>query len=314
MMGEPIHRLPPSMEDVDGFVAYIQAGGKVEAGDWMPEEYKNEVIKIASFQAILEVVPMPLFRRWMYMAPTLWRRRPLLGKIQDEVGHCHITARMLEDLGKSREELFSDYLEGRIHLNYPFKFPVDSWGELPAFLLLTNSAAVVQFRSLAHGSYLPYCRVMKKIMREESFHFYHALQLCHELVTEGTPRQRAQVQEGLAKWWHIAIYQFGPPEHLTKGRDWRKWRVKVDANETLRQQWISMLYPIVRSLGVEPDPNLERDPDTGEWRYSPLDWDRFFHLIRQRTPLEEWYVEEFKRSYENDQWALKALKELPLAA
>jgi ring-1,2-phenylacetyl-CoA epoxidase subunit PaaA len=133
-------------------------------------------------------------------------------------------------------------------------------------------------------------------------------------VTEGTPRQRAQVQEGLAKWWHIAIYQFGPPEHLTKGRDWRKWRVKVDENETLRQQWISMLYPIVRSLGVEPDPNLERDPDTGEWRYSPLDWDRFFHLIRQRTPLEEWYVEEFKRSYENDQWALKALKELPLAA
>jgi len=41
------------------------------------------------------------------MAPTLWRRRPLLGKMQDEVGHCHITARMLEDMGKSREELFT---------------------------------------------------------------------------------------------------------------------------------------------------------------------------------------------------------------
>jgi len=61
-MGEPILR-PPAIGDVDGFVAYIQAGGKVEAGDWMPEEYKNEVMKIAGFQAILEVVPMPLFRK-----------------------------------------------------------------------------------------------------------------------------------------------------------------------------------------------------------------------------------------------------------
>lgn len=292
------------------FVEYVRQGGKVEASDWMPEEYRREVIKIASFQAILEVVPMPMMRRFMYSGPSFRRKRILLAKIQDEIGHCHITCRVLEDLGKTREELFQDYLEGRVRLNYPFHFAVEDWCELPAMLLLTNSAALVQFRSLAHGSYMPYARALRKIAREESFHFYNALEWAHQLVTEGTPSQRSKVQEGLQKWWHIAIYQFGPPEEASAGgRDWRRWRIKVDENEKLRQEWITMLLPIVRSLGVDPDPELRQDPETGQWHYQPLDWDNFFKVIREdRSPYYRWLNEEFRRYLREDLWVREALE------
>lgn len=292
------------------FVRYLEAGGKVEAGSWMPDEYREEVYKIGGFQAILEVVPMPMFHKFMYYGPSLRRKRILLAKIQDEIGHCHITCRVLEDLGKPREQLFDDYLAGKIPLNYPFHFPVNHWCELPAMLLLTNSAAVVQFRSLARGSYLPYVRALRKILREESFHFYNALQWVHELITEGTPSQRARTQEALYNWWNIVLYQFGPPESVAKSkRDWRKWRIKVDDNERLRQEWISMLLPIVRSLGVKPDPEPVYDPETGQWQYGSLDWDRFFRIVKEdRSDYYTWLNDEFKRWLRQDLWIREVLE------
>ncbi len=295
--------------DEQSFAEWLQDGGKVEAGDWMPDAYRREAVKIAGFQAILEVVPMPMFYKFMCYAPSFRRKRILLAKVQDEIGHCHITCRVLEDLGKPREALFQEYADGRVHLNYPFHFPVDDWCELPGMLLATNSAALVQFRSLAHGSYLPYVRALRKILREESFHFYNALEWAHELIKDGTPSQRTKAEAGLRKWWHIAIYQFGPPEGTVSGaRDWRRWQIKVDENEKLRQEWITMMLPIFRSLGVDPDPRLQRAPESDGWRYSPLDWQHFTRVIREdASPYHTWLNDEFKRFLREDAWVREAL-------
>ena len=50
------------------------------------------------------------------------------------------------------------------------------------------------------GVYLPYARALRKIEREESFHYQHALDLTHEVLTHGDAEQRRRVQEGFELW------------------------------------------------------------------------------------------------------------------
>ena len=40
---------------------------------------------------------------WILRAPTLQRKLTLTAKIQDEVGHCQLIYRVVEDLGKPPE-------------------------------------------------------------------------------------------------------------------------------------------------------------------------------------------------------------------
>ncbi|MDQ3889400.1 MAG: 1,2-phenylacetyl-CoA epoxidase subunit A, partial [Actinomycetota bacterium] len=46
--------MPPRTED--GFREYVQAGGQVEATDWMPDEYRARVIKFIEMHGNSELM------------------------------------------------------------------------------------------------------------------------------------------------------------------------------------------------------------------------------------------------------------------
>src|SRR5581483_2356697 len=118
--------------------------------------------------------------------------------------------------------------------------------------LMQNSAAIVQFQSLMGGTYLPYVRALKKIAVEEGFHYHHAMDLTHEVLTNGTPAQRALVQQAFETWLVRVLGYFGPPDLDTvEGNRMYQVGLKVDANETLRQRWLSKIIPVFQKLGVE---------------------------------------------------------------
>jgi len=98
-------------EQIAEFTAYVQGGGKVEAGDWMPDEYRLQVLRFVEMHANSELMGVLPEREWINRAPTLKRKLALTAKVQDEVGHAELLYRVAEDLGKSREAMLVEFVE-----------------------------------------------------------------------------------------------------------------------------------------------------------------------------------------------------------
>ena len=62
------------------------------------------------------------------------------------------------------------------------------------------------------------------------------------------------------------------------------WRIKSQANEEARQQFLEGYVPQVLELGLTlPDPRLRRRDD-GVWAYTEPDWERLLAVVSGHGP------------------------------
>ena len=87
------------------FQKKIDAEIKIEPKDWMPDKYRNHLIRQISQHAHSEIVGMLPEGGWITRAPTLKRKEILLAKVQDEGGHGLYLYGAAETLGISRNEM-----------------------------------------------------------------------------------------------------------------------------------------------------------------------------------------------------------------
>src|ERR1700716_3920285 len=104
------------------FLAYVQEGGQVEATDWLPDEYRQRLVKFIEMHANSELMGVLPEREWILKAPTLRRKLALTSKVQDEVGHAQLLYRVAEDLGKPREQMIQDLLDGKTKFHNVFHY------------------------------------------------------------------------------------------------------------------------------------------------------------------------------------------------
>ena len=135
-------------------------------------------------------------REWILRAPTLQRKLALTAKVQDEVGHAQLIYRVVEDLGKPREQCLDDLISGKSKFHNVFHYPTKTWGDVGVIAWLVDAAAIISQKALLKCSYAPYARIMKKICWEESFHILHGRDVILTLML-GTDDQRELVQEAL---------------------------------------------------------------------------------------------------------------------
>src|SRR5437764_4478306 len=93
-------------------LAYVQGGGQVEATDWLPEDYRQKLMKFIEMHGNSELMGVLPEREWILKAPTLQRKLALTAKVQDEVGHAQLIYRVAEDLGKPREKSLATLFPG----------------------------------------------------------------------------------------------------------------------------------------------------------------------------------------------------------
>ena len=248
------------------FLAYVQEGGQVESTDWLPDEYRQKLIKFIEMHANSELMGVLPEREWILKAPTLQRKLALTAKVQDEVGHAQLIYRIAEDLGKPRDEMLADLVSGKAKFHNVFHYPTVSWGDVGVIAWLVDAAAIISQKALLKCSYAPYARIMKKICWEESFHILHGRDVILTMMT-GTDAQRELVQEALNRWWGPLMQFHGNP--ISRDEDpMYVWRIKSQGNEEARQQFLEGYVPQIWELGLTvPDPNLRRDDD-GVWEYS----------------------------------------------
>jgi ring-1,2-phenylacetyl-CoA epoxidase subunit PaaA len=287
----------------DAFVEHIAQGRSVDATDWMPDEYRQVVLKTVSFQALAEIVGTVVFAEWLPKAPTVMSKLILAAKIQDEIGHGHILIRVCEDLGLSRETIMEEYFAGRRKALSFFQYPVGEWHHFAINCLMGTHAALLQFQSLSRGSYTPYNRALRKIMKEESFHYHRALDLVRTYVEYGTPQQRELLQEGLNVWWYRNLSYFGPSDMKNSASPSMQWRIKVDLNDVLRQRWLDRVVPQFTEFGLTiPDEQLRRDPESGLWIYTPPDWNEFRQVTIEGTPYGALVKQRIEHEFRKHSW------------
>src|ERR671925_407025 len=142
------------------FLEYVQSGGQVETGDWMPDEYRARLIKFIEMHGNSELMGVLPERDWILRAPTLQRKLALTAKIQDEVGHAQLIYRVVEDLGKPRTACLDDLVSGKSKFHNVFHYPTRTWGDVGVIAWLVDAAAIVSQKALLKCSYAPYARLM----------------------------------------------------------------------------------------------------------------------------------------------------------
>jgi ring-1,2-phenylacetyl-CoA epoxidase subunit PaaA len=273
----------------------------VEAGDWMPDEYRKAVLKFVEMHANSELMGVLPEREWINKAPTLKRKLALTAKVQDEVGHAQLLYRVAEDLGKSREDMLQDLLDGKTKFHNVFHYPTFSWGDVGVIAWLVDAAAIQSQKALLDSSYAPYARTMQKICWEESFHIKHGYDVVVTMMN-GTDQQKEIIQEALNRWWLPLVMFHGPPTDPTKDRDLH-YRIKAKDNRTLRQEFFAKYIPKIWELGLTlPDPEIRFDPDTNQWSYTEPDWNELKMVVTGHGPKSQARLDLRRVAYADTQW------------
>jgi ring-1,2-phenylacetyl-CoA epoxidase subunit PaaA len=290
----------------DEFRAYLQEGGQVEFGDPMPEAYRKALIKFIEMHGNSELMGVLPEREWILRAPTLQRKLALTAKVQDEVGHGQLIYRVVEDLGKPRDACFDDLVAGKTKFHNVFHYPTKTWGDVGVIAWLVDAAAIISQKALLKCSYAPYARIMKKICWEESFHILHGRDVVLTMMN-GSNEQRELVQEALDRWWGPLMQFHGNPIPAEDDPMYQ-WRIKSQANEEARQQFLDGYVPQIWELGLTvPDVALRQDEETGVWHYTEPDWDELKWVVTGHGPATERRLGLRRASRDETAWVRRAV-------
>ena len=291
------------------FEARIQRGEKIEPGDWMPEQYRSQLIRMISQHAHSEIVGMLPEGTWITRAPSLRRKIILLAKVQDEGGHGQYLYHAAETLGASREEMIEALHSGKAKYSNIFNYPTLNWADIGTIGWLVDGAAIMNQTMLARCSYGPYSRAMVRICMEENFHKKQGQEMVI-LLSQGTPEQKQMIQDAITRWWWPTLMMFGPHDSDSPNTPMlMRWGIKTRTNDDLRQSFINEMVPDLHALGIEfPDPDLRFDEDSGDWVTGPIDWDEFWQVIRGNGPMNKERLAVRRKAHEDGLWVRQALE------
>jgi ring-1,2-phenylacetyl-CoA epoxidase subunit PaaA len=289
------------------FAELISADQKVEPRDWMPEQYRQGLIRQIAQHAHSEIIGMQPEGNWISRAPSLKRKAILLAKVQDEAGHGLYLYAAAETLGVTRDNLVELLLSGRQKYSSIFNYPTLTWADIGAIGWLVDGAAIVNQVPLCRCSYGPYARAMIRICKEESFHQRQGYELLHTLAN-GTPAQRAMAQDAVDRWWYPSLAMFGPPDtESTHSERSMAWKIKRFTNDDLRQRFVDMCVPQAAVLGLRlPDPHLQWNAERGHHDFTEPDFAELQRVIAGDGPCNRQRMAHRRAAHADGEWVREA--------
>jgi ring-1,2-phenylacetyl-CoA epoxidase subunit PaaA len=290
------------------FEARIARGEKIEPGDWMPDDYRKQLIRMISQHAHSEVVGMLPEGTFITRAPNLRQKLVLLAKVQDEGGHGQYLYHAAETLGATREEMIDALLTGKAKYSSVFNYPALSWTDMGVIGWLVDGAAIMNQTMLAHCSYGPYSRAMVRICAEEGFHKKQGMEMVIRYA-RGTAQQTAMVQDSINRWWWPSLMMFGPHDAVSPNSpQLLRWKIKTKTNDELRQDFVNEMVPNLHILGLTvPDPALRYDEASGNWIHGPINWDEFWRVVKGDGPMNKARLAARQKAHDDGLWVREAL-------
>lgn len=289
------------------FQSRIDDEQKIEPRDWMPDKYRQNLVRQISQHAHSEVVGMLPEGNWISRAPSLRRKAILLAKIQDEAGHGLYLYSAAETLGVGRDQLIDQLLTGKAKYSSIFNYPSLSWADIGAIGWLVDGAAIMNQVMLTRTSYGPYARAMVRICKEESFHQRQGYEILATLM-QGTEAQRAMAQDAIDRWWWPSLMMFGPNDaDSAHSAESMKWKIKRESNDELRQRFVDRTVQQAETIGLTvPDPDLKWNEERGHYDFGPIDWDEFWNVVKGNGPCNRDRMKARREAHENGRWVRDA--------
>ncbi|WP_118974330.1 1,2-phenylacetyl-CoA epoxidase subunit PaaA [Taibaiella koreensis] len=280
---------------------------RIEPKDWMPEKYRQTLIRQISQHAHSEIVGMLPEGNWITRAPSLRRKSVLLAKVQDEAGHGLYLYSAAETLGITRDKMYSQLHSGEAKYSSIFNYPTITWADMGAVGWLVDGAAIMNQVPLCRASYGPYSRAMIRVCKEESFHQRQGYEIMLSL-SKGSKVQQKMAQDALNRWWWPSIMMFGPTDDSSPNSVLSmKWKIKRFSNDELRQKFVDITVEQAKILGLTiPDKDLKWNEERGHYDFGTINWDEFWNVVKGNGPCNKERLETRKKAWEDGAWVRDA--------
>ena len=298
---------PPEPTDPEAFRDLLDADGRVEPRDEMPEAYRKTLIRQIAQHAHSEIIGMQPEGNWISRAPSLRRKAILMAKVQDEAGHGLYLYAAAETLGADRADLLDQLHNGRQKYSSIFNYPTLTWADVGAIGWLVDGAAIVNQVPLCRCSYGPYARAMVRVCKEESFHQRQGFEILHTLA-HGSIEQREMAQDAVNRYWWPSLMMFGPPDDDSpNSAQSMAWGIKRFSNDDLRQRFVDMTVPQSHALGLSlPDPEIKWNEERGHYDFGEVDFTELFEVIKGHGPCNVERMAHRVGAHEDGAWAREA--------
>jgi ring-1,2-phenylacetyl-CoA epoxidase subunit PaaA len=296
-----------AVNEAERFQQKIDADIKIEPKDWMPDAYRQTLIRQISQHAHSEIVGMLPEGNWISRAPSLKRKAILMAKVQDEAGHGLYLYSAAETLGMSRDEMYAQLHSGKAKYSSIFNYPTLTWADMGAIGWLVDGAAIMNQVPLCRTSYGPYARAMVRVCKEESFHQRQGFETLL-VLSQGTPAQRAMCQDAINRWWWPSIMMFGPPdEESPNTQQSLQWKIKRFTNDELRQKFVDVCAEQVKTLGMTlPDNQLVWNEARQHYDFGPINWAEFWAVLKGNGPCNQQRLDARRKAWEEGAWVREA--------
>jgi len=291
----------------------IQNGYLVETVDEMTEGYKKALGQILLVQADTELMSAPSYYMAACKAPSLNTRLSAYAVIQDELGHAHITFRLLEDLGMDKEALIYERKPHQFKNPYGFDQPLETWVELVVANAFFDRAGIILLGDpFENTSYGPWKRALAKVDKEELFHLRHG-EVWMKRLCEAGGKPKEEIQRAADWMFPMGVEWFGMPDHLKRHTAQLEYRLKGKTNDQLRQEWLGAVVPLCEECGVRVPAHYDEgrgqyvldyelpvayEPERKRWDFDKhITWERVFERWKQRGPYNEPYVNAVQKHY-----------------
>jgi ring-1,2-phenylacetyl-CoA epoxidase subunit PaaA len=280
---------------------------RIEPKDWMPEKYRQTLIRQVSQHAHSEIVGMLPEGNWITRAPSLKRKLILIAKVQDEAGHGLYLYSAAETLGISRDEMISQLHSGKAKYSSIFNYPTNTWADMGAIGWLVDGAAIMNQVPLCRASYGPYSRAMIRICKEESFHQRQGFEILLTLCN-GSKEQKAMAQDAVNRWWWPSLMMFGPHDsESTHSEQSMKWKIKRFSNDELRQRFVDMIAEQAKILDITlPDPDLKWEDERKHYDFGAINWEEFWNVVNGNGPCNKQRLDARKKAWDEGAWVREA--------
>src|SRR5574343_1416677 len=280
---------------------------RIEPKDWMPEEYRQTLIRQISQHAHSEIVGMLPEGNWITRAPNLRRKAVLLAKVQDEAGHGLYLYSATETLGADREETIDDLHTGKAKYSSIFNYPTLTCADMGAIGWLVDGAAIMNQVPLCRCSYGPYARAMVRVCKEESFHQRQGFEIML-VLSKGTEAQKAMCQDAINRWWWPCLMMFGPRDSESSHSDQSmKWKIKRKSNDELRQQFVDMIAEPIKLLGMTlPDPELKWNESRKHYDFGEINWEEFWNVVKGNGQCNKQRLRDRVQAHQEGAWVREA--------
>ncbi len=193
-------------------------------------------------QAYRELFAAQMFGYGLKFVPRLKWLKFLVWHVREEVEHYEVVVRMFEDfVGESIEPRVAARLATK-----PIEF-AQSWVELAMAQFLYDRGGLWQLREYDECAFVPYRRIVQKILDEESGHQALGERLVVELCRDGAQGESKQLY--FEKWLRLGMLSFGRP-HTEGNRYAIAAGLKKRDSAEVMQAFLDDIKPTVRACGL----------------------------------------------------------------